>query len=317
MSDRRLVSLVVPVLNEERSIGPFLDAIREMQKTLEAAFAGSYALEIVFVDDGSTDGTVETIKRFFGPAIRIRIIELSRNFGKEAALTAGLDAAEGDAVIPIDVDLQDPPELIIDMIREWRSGFEVVLARRVTRSSDRWLKRWTAMLFYQIHNSIARTRIPKNVGDFRLMDRVVVDALKELGETQRFMKGLFAWIGFGTTTVDYERKPRSDGESKFRGVTLWNLALEGITSFSVVPLKIWIYVGVVVAFFAFMMAAVVFFQKLFLGLDIPGYAMLSIAIFFFAGVQLLSIGLLGEYLACVHIEAKRRPIYVVRKRHGG
>ena len=218
--------------------------------------------------------------------------------------------------MPIDVDLQDPPELVLDMIEQWQQGYEVVLARRAKRKSDRLLKRLSAAWFYRLHNAVSRTEIPDNVGDFRLMDRVVVEALKELGETQRFMKGLFAWVGFRTTTVEYERQPRAEGQSKFKGVALWNLALEGLTSFSTVPLKIWTYIGAIIASLAFVIAVIVLFQRLFFGLDIPGYAMLAIAVFFFSGVQLLSIGLIGEYLGRVYLEVKQRPIYVVRQLHG-
>ncbi|GAN82281.1 Glycosyltransferase involved in cell wall bisynthesis [Acidocella aminolytica 101 = DSM 11237] len=214
------LSLVVPFYNEAAAIQPFADAILPV---LEAVPDSRW--EIVCVDDGSKDSTLLKLVALAQTDIRFRVLEFSRNFGKEAALTAGIDAAKGEAVIPIDADLQDPPELIVDMVHAWRMGAEVVLARRVNRSSDGILKRRTASWFYSLHNKLSKTKIPENVGDFRLMDRTVVDALKALPERQRFMKGLFAWVGFRTITLDYTRAPRSAGETKFSGFSLWNFAL--------------------------------------------------------------------------------------------
>lgn len=314
---KRVVSIVCPVLNEEKSIVPFLDRMEKMRQQLNADLATPIDFEYVFIDDGSTDNTLGVLLSLREKIDVIRVVELSRNFGKEAALTAGLDEAKGDAIIPIDVDLQDPPEIIPLLIEQWLNGYEVVLAKRSNRKSDTFLKRSTAHLFYRIHNMLSRHPIPENVGDFRLIDRAVVDALNKLGENNRFMKGLFSWVGFKTTTIEYERQVRLLGETKFKGWSLWNLALESVTSFSTIPLTIWTYVGVVISFLAFVMVCVISVQRIFFGLDIPGYAMLTVAVFFLSGVQLISIGMLGEYLVRVYTETKRRPIYIIRQIYEG
>jgi glycosyltransferase involved in cell wall biosynthesis len=247
---------------------------------------------------------------------RVRVLELSRNFGKEAALTAGLDASRGDAVVAMDADLQDPPALIGRLIEEWSRGADVVLARRSDRSADSLLKRITAGLFYRIHNRLSSVQIPDNVGDFRLIDRTAVEALKALPERQRFMKGLFAWIGFRTATVDYARRPRASGSTKFSGWRLWNFALEGITSFSTAPLRVWTYIGALGALLTFLYALFIIARVLILGVDVPGYASLLVAVLFLGSLQLLSVGLLGEYIGRVYLEAKQRPVYVVRREFG-
>jgi glycosyltransferase involved in cell wall biosynthesis len=244
---------------------------------------------------------------------RIRIVDLSRNFGKEAALTAGLEAVTGQVVVPIDVDLQDPPEVILEMIARWREGYEVVLGHRVSRRNDSWAKQTSANWFYRLHNKISDQPLPENVGDFRLMDRCVVEALQTLPESRRFMKGLFAWVGFRTTHVDYERPERVAGESKFNGWRLWNFALEGITSFSTDPLKVWTYLGMCVSLVSFSFAIFIVLRTLFTGVDVPGYASLMVAVTFLGGLQLIGIGVLGEYLGRTYIESKRRPVYLVRR----
>ena len=269
------------------------------------------------MDDGSTDSTLSELIELTKKDTRFHILEFSRNFGKEAALSAGIDFANGDAVIPIDADLQDPPELIIKMVQLWKDGAEVVLAKRVDRSTDSFMKRKTASLFYKLHNKLSTSmRIPENVGDFRLMDRVVVDALKQLPERQRFMKGLFAWVGFKSVTVEYSRSSRSAGETKFSGWRLWNFALEGITSFSLVPLKIWTYLGLFGAFLAFLYASFIIVRTLIFGIVLPGYASLLVVVLFFGSLQLISIGILGEYIGRIYFETKNRPLYIVRKRYG-
>lgn len=308
------LSLVVPVYNEEAAIGPFLSAMAGMLGQLEGR---GYRLELLFVDDGSTDGTLAALTAAAARDVRIRVLELSRNFGKEAALTAGLDAARGDALIPIDVDLQDPPEVILRLVEAWEQGYEVVVARRTDRAGDSLLKRQSARWFYKIVNAVADTPVPEDVGDFRLIDRCVVDALKRLPERRRFMKGLFAWVGFRTATVDYRRAPRSAGTTKFSGWKLWNLALEGITSFSTAPLRLWTYVGVIVATLAFFYALYIVFRVLWLGVDLPGYASLVVIVLFLGGIQLIGIGVLGEYLGRVYTEVKQRPTYIVRREYGG
>ncbi len=305
------LSLIVPFYNEAATIQCFADAILPVLDAVPDT-----AWEIVCVDDGSTDGTLLKLVALAQADTRFRVLEFSRNFGKEAALTAGIDAARGAAVIPIDADLQDPPALIADMVAAWRKGAEVVLARRTDRTTDGMLKRKTAAWFYQLHNKLSKTRIPENVGDFRLMDRIVVDALKQLPERQRFMKGLFAWVGFRTVTLDYARAARAAGESKFSGFALWNFALEGFTSFSTVPLKVWTYMGILSAVFTILYAVYMIIRTVVFGNEVPGYASLFVAVLFFGSAQLISIGLLGEYIGRIYMETKQRPTYLIRKTYG-
>lgn len=306
-----LVSIVIPCYNEE-------DGIPYLQAELSRVLAGipDCRFEILCVDDGSRDRTLDLLIALSGQDPRFQVLELSRNFGKEAALTAGIDAARGDAVIPIDADLQDPPELIIEMIAAWRAGAEVVLARRIDRSTDSALKRITASWFYRINNRLSSIEIPEGVGDFRLMDRVAVDALTRLREQQRFMKGLFAWVGFRTVVLDYKRQPRAAGSSKFSGWKLWNFALEGITSFSTLPLKLWSYVGAFCALITFAYGLYIVARTLIRGVDLPGYASLLVAVLFFGSLQLISVGVLGEYIGRIYVEVKGRPLYLVRRHYG-
>ena len=309
---RKIVSIVVPFFNEGSNVELFAQGIAPILGELD-----DISFEIVCVDDGSSDDTLARLIRLAKADARFRIIELSRNFGKEAALTAGIDHATGDAVVPIDADLQDPPELIAHMIAAWKNGAEVVLARRVDRSVDPLLKQRSAACFYRIYNHLSHLQLPENVGDFRLMDRVVVDALKTLPEQQRFMKGLFAWVGFRTVTLDYQRRARSGGATKFSGWKLWNLALEGVTSFSTLPLKVWTYIGLVGALATAVYAIFIVVRTLIIGVDVPGYASLLVAVLFIGSLQLVSIGVLGEYIGRIYMESKRRPTYIVRRRHGG
>jgi polyisoprenyl-phosphate glycosyltransferase len=302
------LSLVIPVFNEAETVNLFAERVTQVFATHT-----DIRVELVFVNDGSTDDTLERLVSLQATVPRVRIVDLSRNFGKEAALTAGLQAARGQVIAPIDVDLQDPPELILEMIEKWRGGYEVVLARRVHRGSDSWAKRASAGWFYRIHNKIADPQIPANVGDFRLMDRSVVEALNELPESRRFMKGLFAWIGFRTTYVDYTRPERVAGTSKFNGWRLWNFALEGITSFSTAPLRFWTYLGMLVSFLALFFAASIVLKVLTHGVDVPGYASLMVAVTFLGGLQLIGIGVIGEYLGRTYLESKHRPVFLVRR----
>jgi glycosyltransferase involved in cell wall biosynthesis len=306
----KLVSIVVPFYDES-------EGIEEFYKTISDIFAKApnYRFEVVCVDDGSRDDTLGKLVALVSRDSRFRVVELSRNFGKEAALSAGIDAARGDAVIPIDADLQDPPELILTLIDEWQKGAEVVLARRTDRSSDSFLKRKTAELFYRLHNCLSPVKIPANVGDYRLMNRASVEALKQLPERQRFMKGIFAWVGFRTTTVDYIRSPRAVGKTKFSGWKLWNFALEGITSFSTAPLRIWVYIGGIGALVTLLYAAFIILRTLVHGVDVPGYASLLVAVLFFGSLQLLSVGILGEYLGRIYMETKQRPTYIIRMQY--
>ena len=310
IQQRKLVSIVVPFYNEGEGVECFYQAICPIFDQVP-----NVSFEVVCVDDGSRDDTLKKLVALVSRDPRFRVVELSRNFGKEAALTAGIDAARGDAVIPIDADLQDPPELIPTLIGEWQQGVEVVLARRTDRSADSFLKRQTAEMFYRIHNLLSPIKIPDNVGDFRLMNRASVEALKQLPERQRFMKGLFAWVGFKTAIVDYTRNPRVVGSTKFSGWKLWNFALEGVTSFSAAPLKVWSYVGGVGALLTFFYAAFIIVRTLIYGVDIPGYASLLVAILFFGSLQLISVGMLGEYLGRIYMETKQRPLYLIRKHY--
>jgi len=272
--------------------------------------------EFIFVDDGSRDKTLDKLIFLSQIDSRIIVIELSRNFGKEAALSAGLDYASGDAVIPIDSDLQDPPELIPALIETWLQGYDVVLAKRTDRSSDSLLKRSTAKMFYWVHNLLSGIKIPENVGDFRIMDRIVIDALKEFPERQRFMKGLFAWSGFRTTSIEFTREKRAEGFTKYSIWKLWNLALEGITSFSTAPLKVWTYLGISGSLFAFLYGAFILMRTLLYGRDVPGYTSLIVVILFLGSLQLISIGTLGEYIGRIYIESKQRPKYIIRNTYG-
>ncbi len=301
------LSLVVPVFNEAETVNLFIDRVTQVFEAHPFV-----SVEFCFVNDGSTDKTLETLLLRQHKDSRLKIIDLSRNFGKESALSAGLQVAGGEVVVPIDVDLQDPPELILDMIEKWREGYEVVLGRRSNRDSDSWLKRISAEYFYRIYNKIASYKLPENVGDFRLMDRCVVEAIKELPESHRFMKGLFAWVGFRTTYVDYSRPERVAGTTKFNGWKLWNFALEGVTSFSTAPLRMWTYLGLLVSTLSFVFGIFILFKVLIVGVDIPGYASLMVAVTFLGGVQLVGIGVIGEYLGRTYIESKRRPVFFIR-----
>jgi glycosyltransferase involved in cell wall biosynthesis len=312
MSVVPVLSLIAPVKDEEEAIEPFLARVAPI---LDGLFADG-AWEILFVDDGSEDQTLAVILRASQRDPRVRAISLSRNFGKEAALTAGLDFAAGQAVIPIDVDLQDPPEVIGAMLAKWRDGHEVVYGVRTNRESDSLPKRLTADLYYRAHNYLSSDKIPEHAGDFRLLDRAVVEIIKAMPERNRFMKGLFAWSGFRQAAVEYERAPRAVGKTKFRYWKLWTLALDGLTSASTMPLRIWSYIGVVIAIFTLLYAIGVVVKTIFWGSDVAGYPSLIVAILFFGSIQLISLGVLGEYVGRILIETKRRPLYVIRTKIG-
>jgi polyisoprenyl-phosphate glycosyltransferase len=303
-----LLSVVVPVKNEEAAIVPFVERVGAILDSIAAE--GGW--EILFVDDGSTDATIVAIIAANLADPRVRALSLSRNFGKEAALSAGLDHARGSAVIPMDVDMQDPPEVLPEMVTKWREGHEMVFGVRRDRRSDGWAKRLTARLFYRAHNIVSQDKIPENAGDFRLMDRKVVDVIRAMPERNRFMKGLFAWAGFRQTAVEYDRGERENGRSKFNYWKLWTLALDGITSASTVPLRIWSYIGAVVALFALGYAGFLALDTLMFGNPVPGYASIMTSVLFLGGVQLISLGVLGEYVGRILTETKQRPLYVVR-----
>jgi glycosyltransferase involved in cell wall biosynthesis len=305
-NSRQKISLVVPVYNEKEAIKPFIIAVERAIASLDADF------DVIFVDDGSLDSTCEEILGVASVhAVPIQLIALSRNFGKEAALTAGIDAASADAVIAIDVDLQDPPELIPLFVAEWRKGYRVVFGRRISRSEDSWLKRITSWSFYLAFNLVSRSNIPVNAGDFRLIDRMVINALANYEERTRFMKGLFSAVGFKTTHVDYKRPAREVGKTKWNYWRLWNFALDGILSFSTVPLRMWTYLGLLIAGLSFLYAVFIVVKTIVFGLEVPGYASMVTIVLFMGGIQLVSLGIMGEYIARIFIETKRRPIYTI------
>lgn len=307
---KKRVSLVAPFYNESGSVQEFFRRVAAVADNLP-----QYQFEVIAVNDGSRDNTWKELLEARLRLPWVHLVDLSRNFGKEAALTAGLDRADGDAVVPIDSDLQHPPELIAQMLAQWEQGAEVVLARRADRETDGRLQKLSATSFYRFHNRISNVKVPMDVGDFRLMDRRVVQALRALPESHRFMKGLFAWVGFRTVTIPYVTARRHAGASSFNAWKLWNLALEGITSFSTVPLKIWTYVGLGVSAMALLYATLIVVRTLVHGIDVPGYASLMAGGMFLGGVQLIGIGVLGEYVGRIYHEVKRRPVYLVREEH--
>jgi glycosyltransferase involved in cell wall biosynthesis len=310
-----VLSIVVPVKDEEQAVAPFVSRVVDVVGKLSDPASSSF--EILFIDDGSTDETMVRIRTACAADPRIRAISLSRNFGKEAALSAGLDHARGSAVVPLDVDLQDPPEALGEMLAKGREGFQIVYGVRSNRQSDSLPKRLTADLYYRAHNVLSQDKIPEHAGDFRLLDRVVVDVIKAMPERTRFMKGLFAWAGFRQTSVFYTRNERTVGTTKFRYWKLWTLALDGITSASTVPLRVWSYLGGLVAFLAMAYAIFIIVRTMISGTDVPGYASLMVAILFLGGLQLLSLGVLGEYVGRIMVETKGRPLYVIRETIGG
>jgi glycosyltransferase involved in cell wall biosynthesis len=308
------LSLVVPVKDEEEAVPAFLARVVPLVEGFADPAARSF--EIIFIDDGSSDRTLEVLRAAHASDARIRAVSLSRNFGKEAALSAGLDRARGLAVIPMDVDMQDPPETIAPMLAKWRAGFDVVYGVRDNRESDSLPKRLTADLYYRAHNWLSQDKIPEHAGDFRLLDRRVVEVIKAMPERNRFMKGLFAWAGFKSSAVLYHREERAVGTSKFNYWKLWTLAVDGITSASTVPLRVWSYVGGSVALFALGYAIFIVVRTLLSGIDVPGYASMMVAVLFLGGLQLFSLGVLGEYVGRILTEVKHRPLYVVRETIG-
>lgn len=301
------ISLIVPVYNEEEAIPIFYNTVRD------AAFLKPFSIEIIFINDGSSDQTENLIKIVAKSDPLTQSLSFTRNFGKEPALFAGLKYATGDAIIPIDVDLQDPIEVIPTLIQKWQEGYDVVLAKRVNRSTDSIFKRKSAELFYKLHNRISQPKIEENVGDFRLMSREVVENIKQLPERNLFMKGILSWVGGKTAVIEYHRAERSAGSTKFNGWKLWNLALEGITSFSTAPLRIWTYIGFFVACFAFLYGAYMMLDKLLFDNPVPGYPSLLVSILFLGGIQLIGIGVLGEYIGRIYIETKQRPKFILKK----
>jgi glycosyltransferase involved in cell wall biosynthesis len=304
------LSLIIPVFNEEEVVKIFISTVEDI------LIARSISFEFIFVNDGSTDNTYEVLKNLSIQNSKIKIINLSRNYGKEQALSAGLDFATGLAGVPIDCDLQDPPELIIEMYDKWKEGFDVVLAKRIDRTSDGLIKRRTSAAFYNLINTVSDIDIPNNVGDFRLIDRRVIDALKTYPEKTRFMKGIFASVGFKQTTVEYVRPARVAGTTSWNYFGLYKLAVEGFVSFTSIPLKMWSYVGALVSIFSFVYGIYLVVKTTILGADVPGYASLMVVLLVMSGLILLSLGIIGEYISRIFIEVKQRPTYIVMDKIG-
>ncbi|MEA5467971.1 glycosyltransferase family 2 protein [Spirulina sp. 06S082] len=309
-SDRVELSIVIPCYNEEDNLTVLFQRLQGVLEGLNLTY------EIICINDGSKDSTLKKLIYFHHQNQAIKIINLSRNFGKEIALTAGLDYACGNAMIPLDADLQDPPELITKLVEKWREGYDVVCATRRSRQGESWLKKFTSRAFYQTLGNMSPVPIPENTGDFRLLDRRVVEAIKKMPERTRFMKGIFAWVGYKQTSILFDRDPRFQGKTTWNYWKLWNFALDGITSFSMLPLKVWSYLGLFISLISLLYASFLVLRTFILGIDVPGYASIMVAILFFGGIQLITLGVLGEYLGRVYEEVKGRPLYFVRDAYG-
>ena len=307
------LSIIVPCYNESEVVENFFSAMVGNNGILNNL---GLNCELVFINDGSKDNTLELLKAqkeiYSNKSnLDIKIVNLSRNFGKEAAMSAGFSVASGEAIVPMDADLQHPASLIPKFVELWRQGYDVVLAKRANRQDESALKRFCSSIFYKLNNKISEIEIPQNVGDFRLFTKKVLNAINSLPENQRFMKGIFAWVGFGSITIEYEEQERIAGSSKFNGWKLWNFALQGITGFGTLPLRIWTYIGFIVSFFAFIYASFLILRTLIMGIDLPGYASLVVIILFLGGLQLIGIGILGEYVGRIYMESKRRPPFII------
>jgi glycosyltransferase involved in cell wall biosynthesis len=300
-----LISLIVPVFNEEQSLAMFMDAVVNKLAGLR--------LEIIFIDDGSTDNTLVFLRQISATNNYVQVIKLSRNFGKEAALTAGINLCNGDVAIPVDVDLQDPLEIIHDFISKWQEGFDVVHGIRNDRQNDGFLKRYSASKYYQIFNFISDLKMTPHAGDFRLLDRKAINALRELPERVRFMKGLFTWIGFSTAEVHYRRLKRTQGKSKFNFKQLFRFGLDGVISFSSMPIRVWSVVGMMMTIPAIVFMFYIIIKTLLMGVDVPGYASIVSIVLFIGGIQFLTLGFIGEYVGRIFTEVKGRPIYIIEE----
>ena len=308
----KTISLLIPAYNEEQvleKLFPRLNALAESQK--------DYAFEFLFINDGSKDATLDIIKDYAEKDTRVSYINLSRNFGKEIGMVAGLDHAKGDAVVVIDADLQDPPELIPEMISLWEEGYDDVYAKRRSREGESWLKKFTSKQYYRLLQRVTRVPIQEDTGDFRLLDRRVVEALKQFRESQRNAKAMFSWVGFHKKEILYDRDPRAAGETKWNYVKLIELALDGITSFTTAPLRLSTYAGIIISGLTFIYLIVLIVRTIFFGTDLAGYPSMMAVILFLGGVQLISLGIIGEYVGRIFNETKGRPLYFVEEYHDG
>jgi len=303
------LSIIVSMYNEEDSLDVFFEKISEALSAIS-----NYSYEIICIDDGSIDKTYELLLDYANKDNRIKIIKFSRNFGKEYGLMAGFKFCKGRAAIPMDVDLQDPPELIVDFVKKWEDGYDMVYGIRSDRGSDTFLKRFTAKLFYKIYNMMTRSPIPYNAGDYRLIDRKIIDAILLLKERNVFMKGIFGWTGFKSCGVKYTRQKRVAGKSKWNYWKLWNFALDGITASTTFPLRIWTYLGTLLSSVGILYAIYIILRTIVQGIDVPGYASLLVFILLLGGIQMIILGILGEYIGRIFIEVKDRPIYIVEKK---
>src|SRR5688572_2771365 len=305
------LSLVVPAYNEERNIPAFIAAIVPVLEGIGEPF------EIIFIDDGSRDGTFGLLAAAASQDPRIKVVGLARNFGKDIALSAGLAHATGRAAIPIDADLQHPPELIPQFVAKWREGFDMVIGVRSKRDEEGFVRRTLSRSYYKVMRSMTSVEIPANAGDYRLIDRKILDVIAKMPERHRFMKGIFAWPGFKVTSIEFQANARAnDTRSSWSFFKLWRFALDGLFSFSTAPLKLWMYVGLLSAGAAFVYLAITLIQKLFFGIDAPGYASLLVVLLFFNGLLMISNGIQGEYIARIFEEVKGRPLYVVGQTFG-
>jgi glycosyltransferase involved in cell wall biosynthesis len=308
---RRLLSIVVPGLNEERALPALMAELTPVLENLGLDW------EVIFVDDGSTDGTLGLLKQLHSRDPRIKALSLSRNFGKEIAAAAGLRYVRGDAAVLMDADLQHPPDVIPEFVKRWLAGYDIVYGQRSDRDADTRLHRNAARFFYSVFKHLSGTTLPDGAGDFRLLSRKAIDAMNRMGERVRFNKGLYAWLGFRTIGVPFDVPPRvGGGGSRWRPRQLLRFAFDGLTSFTTIPLRVWSYLGVLVSLFALCYAATVLVKTLLFGADVPGYPTLIISVMFFAGVQLISLGVIGEYLGRMYEEVKGRPLFLVAEELG-
>jgi glycosyltransferase involved in cell wall biosynthesis len=307
---RQEIAIVIPAYNEAPGLAALVASIREVMSTLDVDW------NVLFVDDGSTDGTLARIRELNAEDKRFTAISFSRNFGKEIAIAAGFRYARGDAVVLMDADLQHPPEVIHDFVARWREGFKVVFAQRLSRDADSWLRRLYSRTFHGVFRRIAQTRMPPGIVDFLLMDREAVTAMNRLGERTRFSKGLYAWVGFRSTVVPFASPDRFIGTSRWSFFKLLQFALDGLISFSSLPLKVWSYVGALISIGAIAYGVYMLIRTLFFDTDVPGFPSLIVSIMFFSGIQLVSLGVIGEYLARMYEEVKARPLFVIAEEIG-
>lgn len=310
------ITIVIPIYNEEAALPLYFDAMSAEIPKIKKQIKTDLSFTLLFVNDGSHDASEFIVRNAKQKEYAVQLVNFSRNFGKEKALFAGMNYAQGDAVIPMDVDLQDTPEIVGKLIERWLDGVQIVNAKRVSRTEDIWWKRMTANLFYKVFNLFSEKPIPENVGDFRLLDRQVVDAFNQIGDQKRFNKEIFSWVGFQSEEVEFDRPQRSEGEGKWSFWKLWNFALDGIFSASTLPLRLWGYIGFLISLSAFAYVLLVIFYTLVFGRDLPGYSSTIVMILMFGGLNLLSLGILGEYIGRIYAEVRNRPSFIVQSTFG-